>query len=913
MKPDRSCVPIILLLLAAPPHAQAQDEGARHKNIVGRTLTAVESADPAVRPVALKVLQALDAEWLRESDKDSAVSQAILKGCDPGDPEAFDMALATFESLWAGTPVQDDIRRRYVTKIGALVFPAGGAGGDAAKPDNHEVLLRFLDFVSDHGAGTGGEPMADGIRKHARSEGPVRSSALTAWAKIAGADAEIVEIVRILGLNEDKIPLDAPFVFSKLRKDAGLVFADECLRILDGLPAGENRGQESSRVHETIRAFVTEMAENDAGETMLPWILRTISMMPEALDEPRIGKWKGKALQVFDRGSSQQSRIEAINLLAAFNTLPPYEIIRDILVRPDRMAEQNSLMRAIGKGLPLDVGEGRREEWRMTLLTGLSDPRISTRETYIRSLRAVLSDPTELTVFEGILKELLKRVAEGDAGSSPERNDGTGALAFLGQRSKPETELIFLNLVIAMRPASRPAAEPAYGEVRKAAYREQVLALLNPGNERETVISAIKALTALTGNTREAAEILAPVSKLISVPAGTSMSERSKYESIAREALLSCAKGGAAFEAEIAAAILPADRGLTGTALVALRDIAGNSGKLEAGTSIENVLQILREEVAYAEEALNVLVRLDPALFDRKLAFRLVDWADMVGRGTDPGHAAKIRFLCHFVRSALPSSGDADDPIAILMGRASGAPPLPAPTGKQQEMVRQEIGRVFPSNGEKDIRQRLLNLMPAVLPTPSISPWILVGAALPVPAAMGLLFFIRKRKKARGVRVFLSYRRSDAAVAADNIYRYLCRRFGADQIFKDVNSIPLGVDFREHLAMEIETCGVFVAIIGENWLNAQGADGKRRLDDPTDFVRIETEFALDRGTPIVPVLIGRVSMPEEDQLPASMARMAFQQSFELRPGSEFDRDLAKLAKGIGEIRSGGKSEPAAQA
>lgn len=104
---------------------------------------------------------------------------------------------------------------------------------------------------------------------------------------------------------------------------------------------------------------------------------------------------------------------------------------------------------------------------------------------------------------------------------------------------------------------------------------------------------------------------------------------------------------------------------------------------------------------------------------------------------------------------------------------------------------------------------------------------------------MGLFFFLRKRKKARSVRVFLSYRRIDAAVAADNIYRYLCRRFGVDQIFKDVNSIPLGVDFRDHLAMELQSCNVFISIIGENWLNAQDADGKRRLDDPTDFVRIE--------------------------------------------------------------------------
>ena len=72
---------------------------------------------------------------------------------------------------------------------------------------------------------------------------------------------------------------------------------------------------------------------NDTEETLLPWMLRTISMMPNALGEPRVAKWKSQALEVFDRSSSQQSRIEAINLLASCGTLPSYEIIRDILRR----------------------------------------------------------------------------------------------------------------------------------------------------------------------------------------------------------------------------------------------------------------------------------------------------------------------------------------------------------------------------------------------------------------------------------------------------------------------------------------------------------------------------------------------------------------------------------------------------
>jgi hypothetical protein len=81
----------------------------------------------------------------------------------------------------------------------------------------------------------------------------------------------------------------------------------------------------------------------------------------------------------------------------------------------------------------------------------------------------------------------------------------------------------------------------------------------------------------------------------------------------------------------------------------------------------------------------------------------------------------------------------------------------------------------------------------------------------------------------------------------------LVARFGRDAIFKDVNSIPLGTDFRQVLGEAMAKCQVALVIIGEQWLNTTDGTGNRRLDSEQDFVRIEIETALAREIPIIPL------------------------------------------------------------
>ena len=106
------------------------------------------------------------------------------------------------------------------------------------------------------------------------------------------------------------------------------------------------------------------------------------------------------------------------------------------------------------------------------------------------------------------------------------------------------------------------------------------------------------------------------------------------------------------------------------------------------------------------------------------------------------------------------------------------------------------------------------------------------------------------------IRVFLSYRREDSRHQAGRLYDQLVKQFGKGHVFKDVDSIPLGLDFREILTERVADCDVFLAVIGDAWLSIAGKSGTRRLDDPGDFVRIEIEAALGRNIPVIPVLVG---------------------------------------------------------
>ena len=94
-------------------------------------------------------------------------------------------------------------------------------------------------------------------------------------------------------------------------------------------------------------------------------------------------------------------------------------------------------------------------------------------------------------------------------------------------------------------------------------------------------------------------------------------------------------------------------------------------------------------------------------------------------------------------------------------------------------------------------------------------------------------------------KIFLCYRRDDNAFAVDWIDHALSEAFGRESIVRDIDTFPLGRDFRVIIENEVNACDILIAIIGDRWLDMRHTEGdkagERRVDDPSDFVRLEIE------------------------------------------------------------------------
>jgi hypothetical protein len=147
--------------------------------------------------------------------------------------------------------------------------------------------------------------------------------------------------------------------------------------------------------------------------------------------------------------------------------------------------------------------------------------------------------------------------------------------------------------------------------------------------------------------------------------------------------------------------------------------------------------------------------------------------------------------------------------------------------------------------------------------------------------------------------IFVSYRRADAPTATYRIVELLKKTFGADRVFVDIEAIDAGGDFRAEILKALSACKVLVAVIGKEWLDARDELGNRKLDDPEDFVRIEIRDALDRRTPIIPVLVNEATMPKKEQLPEPVRRLLNHQSRIVHdePGYH-EVDAARLCKAV---------------
>ena len=131
---------------------------------------------------------------------------------------------------------------------------------------------------------------------------------------------------------------------------------------------------------------------------------------------------------------------------------------------------------------------------------------------------------------------------------------------------------------------------------------------------------------------------------------------------------------------------------------------------------------------------------------------------------------------------------------------------------------------------------------------------------------------------------------------AGRMYDRLRHHFGNDAVFMDIDSIPFGVDFREHIDAAVGQCDVLLALIGPNW--AGDSEGHRQLNDRTDLVRIELESALKRNLPVIPILIDHAKMPDVAKTAAVAQALAFRNVIDVDQGRDFHPHVDRLIRGI---------------
>lgn len=147
-------------------------------------------------------------------------------------------------------------------------------------------------------------------------------------------------------------------------------------------------------------------------------------------------------------------------------------------------------------------------------------------------------------------------------------------------------------------------------------------------------------------------------------------------------------------------------------------------------------------------------------------------------------------------------------------------------------------------------------------------------------------------------KILISYRRQDSSDITGRIHDRLIEQFGKDAVFKDVDSIPGGLDFRRCLAEHLATCDVMLVVMGPDWMGSQDRETQTKLGDTTDYVRIEVESALSRQIPVIPVLVKGAEFPPVERLPSSICDLFYRQRLEVRADPAFHGDMNRVIKNL---------------
>lgn len=148
---------------------------------------------------------------------------------------------------------------------------------------------------------------------------------------------------------------------------------------------------------------------------------------------------------------------------------------------------------------------------------------------------------------------------------------------------------------------------------------------------------------------------------------------------------------------------------------------------------------------------------------------------------------------------------------------------------------------------------------------------------------------------------FISYRRDDTRWPANSLRAALAERFGPASVFMDTATIAPGQEWPTRIEQAIRGCSVVLVLIGQRWLE-RDSSGRRRIDDPGDWVRLEVEAGLRQAdAATVPVLVEGITMPDAAELPDALKPLARRHAIVLsaeRYAQELDEFVDAIERGL---------------
>jgi hypothetical protein len=124
--------------------------------------------------------------------------------------------------------------------------------------------------------------------------------------------------------------------------------------------------------------------------------------------------------------------------------------------------------------------------------------------------------------------------------------------------------------------------------------------------------------------------------------------------------------------------------------------------------------------------------------------------------------------------------------------------------------------------------------------------------------------------------------------------------YGPERVFMDIDSVPLGIDFVEHVTEQIGKCSAVIVMIGKQWHTIKDKKRRRRLDSPDDLVRSEIRAALQQKIPVIPVTVQNAAMPQAEDLPDDIRLLARRNGIQL-DATRWRTDVERLIRELDRV------------